>query len=377
MMENKNRPLNWGYPLRIVIKATLFILFLNLVFAAISPLENLGRLSLYNGLFPGRQRLPYGENAQESYNLSLFNIPAMVASHTIDQPKANDEFRVFIIGDSAAWGWLLENDDSLAGAINQADHITRDGKRVVAYNLGYPIMSLTKDLMILDAAMAHEPDLIIWPVTLESFPRDKQLFSPIVQNNPQRIRPLITRYDLQLDPQDPRFIDPAFQEQTIIGQRRNLADLLRHQFYGLSWAATGIDQVIPQEIPLRRSDFDEDISWQDYQEPLPLTGKELAFDALAAGVAMAGDVPLFIVNEPMFISSGRNSDLRYNSFYPRWAYDQYRKLLQETAADNNWRYLDLWDSIPPGEFTDTPVHLTPAGSRQMAVRLGEESLELK
>lgn len=376
-MENKNRPLNWGYPLRIVAKAVLLILLLNLVFAATSPLERLGRVSLYNGLFPGRQRLPYGENAQESYNISLFNIPAMIASHNINRPKADDEFRVFIIGDSAAWGWLLENDDSLAGAINQADHVTSDGKRVVAYNLGYPIMSLTKDLLILDAAMTYEPDLIIWPVTLESFPRDKQLFSPIVQNNPQRIRSLIARYNLQLDPQDPRFADPAFHEQSLIGQRRNLADLLRHQFYGLSWAATGIDQAIPQEIILRRSDFDEDISWQDYPEPLLLTEQELAYEALAAGVAMAGDVPLLIVNEPMFISSGRNSDLRYNSFYPRWAYDQYRKLLQETAAANNWRYLDLWDSISPGEFSDTPVHLTPAGSRQMSAHLSEEILNLK
>jgi hypothetical protein len=108
-----------------------------------------------------------------------------------------------------------------------------------------------------------------------------------------------------------------------------------------------------------------------------LTEQELAYDALAAGVDMAGDVPLLIVNEPMFISSGRNSDLRYNSFYPRWAYDQYRKLLQETAAANNWRYLDLWDSIPPGEFSDTPVHLTPVGSRQMSAHLSEEILNLK
>ncbi|MCZ7670394.1 MAG: hypothetical protein M5U34_26160 [Chloroflexi bacterium] len=47
---------------------------------------------------------------------------------------------------------------------------------------------------------------------------------------------------------------------------------------------------------------------------------------------MAGDVPVLLINEPMFISSGRNSDLRYNAFYPRWAYDQYREMLGETAV---------------------------------------------
>ncbi len=53
-----------------------------------------------------------------------------------------------------------------------------------AYNLGYPVMSLTKDLLILDYAQRYQPDLIIWAVTLESFPYDKQLFPPLLQNNP-------------------------------------------------------------------------------------------------------------------------------------------------------------------------------------------------
>ena len=214
-MENNKLATGWGRIIRIVVKAAILILLINVIFAALIPQESLGRLTLYNSVFPGRQRLPYGENAQDSYNLSLFNIPAMLASHVVSQPKAEDEFRVLIIGDSGAWGWLLENEDSLASNINQAADLTGDGRQIVAYNLGYPIMSLTKDLMILDAAMSYEPDLIIWPVTLESFPREKQLFSPIVQNNPQHIRPLIDRYDLQRDPQDPRFVDFSFLEQTM------------------------------------------------------------------------------------------------------------------------------------------------------------------
>jgi len=85
---------------------------------------------------------------------------------------------------------------------------------------------------------------------------------------------------------------------------------------------------------------------------------------------------VLIINEPMFISNGQNSDLRYNSFYPRWAYDQYRALLGKQAAANNWHYLDLWDSITPAEFTDTPVHLTPQGMAQFAQAVGEEILRL-
>jgi hypothetical protein len=103
---------------------------------------------------------------------------------------------------------------------------------VVAYNLGYPIMALSKDVLILEEALNYQPDLIVWPVTLESFPRLKQLFPSIVQNNAPRVRSLIDRYQLDLDPNDPRFVDPDFLGRTIVGQRRNLADWLRLQALG-------------------------------------------------------------------------------------------------------------------------------------------------
>jgi lysophospholipase L1-like esterase len=73
-----------------------------------------------------------------------------------------------------------------------------------------------------------------------------------------------------------------------------------------------------------------------------------------------------LVNEPMLVSNGRNSDIRYNFFYPRWAYDQYLTLLQEHASANNWNYLDLWDLVPADELTNSAIHLTPAGEQVLA-----------
>lgn len=376
MMDETRRAINWDYPLRVVGKAALLFLLFNLLFAALFPVEVLGRASLYGRLLPGRLRLPYGENSAVSYNLSLYNVPAMLGSMALPQQKAADEYRVLLIGDSASWGWFLDNEDTLAAQMNALDMQTEGGQRVRVINLGYPVMSLTKDLMFLDAVQDIEADLVLWPVTLESFPREKQLFAPIVQNNPGRIRPLIETYDLKLDPFDSRFVDPVLWEKTIVGQRRNLADLIRLQLFGFSWAATGIDQAIPAEIPLRRSDFDEDLAWQSYAEPRPLGPAELALEVLDAGRQMASETPLLLVNEPMYISSGTNSDLRYNSFYPRWAYDQYRELLEAKSAAENWHYLDLWNRIPAQEFTDTPVHMTPEGVRQTAELIGTAVLEI-
>jgi hypothetical protein len=365
----------WLTIARVLIITFMLFVACNVIFALINPMETLGRASLYNTVLPGRERLPYGEDSAKSYNLSTSNIPAMFASHVIARPKASDEFRVIVIGDSGTWGWLLENEGTLAGRINAQNLSTVDGKRIVAYNLGYPIMALTKDVMILEEALKYQPDLIVWPVTLESFPRTKQLFPAIVQNNAARVRSLIERYQLNLDPDDPRFVEPDFLGRTIVGQRRNLADWLRLQVLGFSWAATRIDQAIPAEIKLRQSNFEQDVSWQDFTGPTTLTGNDLAFDVLDAGLKMAGSVPVLIVNEPMFISDGQNSDLRYNSFYPRWAYDQYHTLLNDKAKADHWSYLDLWDSIAPDEFTDTPVHLTPKGMTQFALAVGDAILQ--
>jgi hypothetical protein len=217
------------------------------------------------------------------------------------------------------------------------------------------------------------------------------LVSPIVQHNGERIRllrlrsaqALIFQFTLNLSPTAEQFVEPTWWDRTIIGQRRNLADLLRLQTTGFAWAATGIDQAIPAGIPLRQTDLDAGTSWQGFTESTPFTKDDLAFDVLAAGMSRAGDVPVLLINEPTFISDGQNSDLRYNSFYPIWAYDLYREMLAETlvlseaeaAVTHNWLYLDLWDSIPATEFTDTPVHLTPAGTKMMIELVTEGVME--
>jgi len=374
-LEKPDQPFKVGFMLRVLFKAAVLFLLLNAIFALLTPLETLGQLSLYNVVFPGRERLPYGENPAQSYSLSLDNVPAMFASHELTTSKPDDEFRVLLLGDSSTWGWLLETIDTLAAQLNALEPTT-DGKMLRFYNIGYPIMSLTKDLLLLDYAMRYDPDLIVWLVTAESFPRDKQLFPPIVANNPDRVRDLIADFDLNLDPDDPRFEETDFLDETIYGRRRQLADLLRLQLYAPMWASTGIDQHIPDEYTLRSSDFEQDVSWGEFTEPQPFTDDDLAFDVLAAGISRVGDVPVLIVNEPMFISDGENSDLRYNFFYPRWAYDQYREMLTERAESNGWQFVDLWDALPPDEFTDTPVHITPDGTETLASLLLPEILRL-
>ncbi len=359
-MENKHRL----FP--IVFKATLLLVIFNFLFILTSGIP-LGKLSLYNKIFPGRERFPFGEN-QRGYNLSLFNLDAMFAAHVlVGTPKADNEFRVILIGDSSVWGTLLTPQENLAGQLNSQD-ISACNKNVRVYNLGYPYISLLQELMILDEALNYQPDMIVWLTTLESFPKEKQFGAPLVANSPERVKQLITNYQLPLDPNDPALNHPTTWDQTFMQQRKDLANLIRLQLYGVPWSATGIDQFYPENYERAQTDFEADDSFYDIKQNKPLH-EQLSLDILDAGLH-ATNIPIVLVNEPILVSNGRNSDIRYNFFYPRWAYDEYRVMLSEYTAQQNIPYLDLWDLVPMDEFTNSGVHLTPFGESLLAEKVG-------
>ncbi len=365
--------LSWKFLAGVLVKAALLFAALNLLFAALYPLDALGRITGYNTLIPGRQRLPFGENPAQAYNLSLFNINAMFGSLALDaQPKAADEYRMLVIGDSSVWGTLLRPDETLPARLD-ALGLNLCGKRARFYNLGYPTLSVTKDLMVLEEALRYQPDAILWMVTLEGLARDTQISSsPVLANNAARARSLISRYNLALNPADPALNEPDFWGRTLIGQRRALADLIRLQFYGVLWGATGIDQFYPARYTPALRDFEAENTAFHGQKGPTLAPDTLALEVIAAGIKAAGGVPVTLVNEPVLISGGKNSQIRYNFFYPRWAYDGYRAQMASAAQANGWQYVDLWDAAPESEFTNSAIHLTPSATAALAGRVGGE-----
>jgi hypothetical protein len=329
----------------------------------LNPADSIGKASLYNSLFPGRERFPYGENPQKSYNMTINNLDAMFASHLGTRPREADEFIVFIFGDSSVWGTLLANNQTLAGQLNTQRIKTCDGRRFVFYNLGYPTLSLQKDALFINRATQYQPDLILWPMTLESFPGMNPTNSPLLGYNRAEISHLFPNIDF-----------PPEKSQTlwdrIQTQRRGLADWIRYQLYGVMWAATGIDQDLSQPWQSAQRDFDPDSTFNK-QEKFDLAAT-LDFTPINTGINLAGQTPVWLVNEPILISNGKNSDIRYNFFYPRWAYDDYRQALQAQADANSWNYIDLWDLVPETEFTNSAIHLTPAGEKLLAERIAHE-----
>jgi hypothetical protein len=368
---------SWHFIRNVFVKAILLFVTLNVIFVLVDPIPTLGRISAYNVLWHGRERLPYGENPSVAYNLSLYQLDAMFASHVLNgEGRGDGEYRVLMIGDSSVWGILQKPEDTLVGQINRGNFHTEKGLPIKIYNLGYPTMSLVKDLMLLEYGMKYDPDLIVWPVTLESFGKKAQINSALVKNNADTVRELIISSQIDQNIQDSRWVNSDRWDKTIIGQRRNLADMLRLQLYGPAWSITGIDQEYPNDYTPRAIDLEADTTWHGYDEG-QLTVEALAFDVITAGINLAGDTPILLINEPIFISQGENSSIRYNFFYPKWAYDLYREQLNILSKANEWRMIDLWDALPDAScYTDSPVHLTPDCSSQLGEMVTRAILQI-
>ena len=346
-------------PLRIVIKALILFLTINFAFIPLMDVP-VGKPSLYNLIFPGRGRFPFGENPSESYSLSLYNLDAMLASHEISSRYNPEDYNVFLLGDSSVWGYLQKPEETLAGLLES------DSTDISIYNFGYPSLSVLKDLMVFEEIKEdYQPDLVIWMVTLESLPLSLQMETPLVENNPLKANAVIAEYELS-------YLKPLpinFQNFTLINRRRELADILRLQLYGVMWSATGIDQEYAEQYNPATRDFEaDDLDFYDFEIGI-LDEDNLALDVIANAVEQNPETQFIIINEPILISRGENSDIRYNFYYPRWAYDQYREIIQASIDQYGIEYYDYWDVVPEENFTNSAIHLDLEGETILADRI--------
>lgn len=351
-------------PFRLLTKAIILFVIANVLFALTDlPVYD---VSLYNSIFPGRVRFPFGVG-KGIYSVMVDNLDIMAASHEIAAPKAADEIRVVLIGDSSVWGEGAPVSESISVLWNEHEY-SCESKKFKFYNLAYPHPSIAKDLMILEKSMEYDPDLIVWFMTLNTL--TSRSVSPFIKANPERAVKVLDTYDLPYDLKDvkPSNAFESFYEKTLVGRSSELARLARLQALGLIWTITGADATPPsQKHPTM--DVTKEIIYKG-RTSVDKLERDILWNALSAGHEIAGDVPVLLVNEPIFIATGANSHVRYNNGYPRWAYDYYREELQSKSQANQWQYLDLWDSVPADYFPDGVIHIAAQG-RQIVIEKTE------
>lgn len=359
-------------PVAILVKALCLFVLINIMFGLTKP--SVADISIYNTLVPGLKRMPFG-NYSDPYTVTVDSADAMFAAHEISAQKTPDEIRVALVGDSSIYGESLSSQDTLPGQWNELSPQC-NGKKIKIYNLGYPHPSIIKDLVFIEEAVDRQPDVIIWFVTLNTVMNQYRL-NPFLTGNRERALQMMETYDIPFGSRKALSEQTtAFYQDSIYGQRSFLARWLKLQALGLLWYVVGDDFHLEQgRIEIVSPDVKKDPNYRDLPPNSDLK-ESLLLGALTAGHAVAGEIPVLLVNEPIFVATGMHSDVRYNDLYPRWAYDQYRGLLAEHAQANSINYLDMWNAIPPEFFTDTPLHLSADGERLFVEQLNPKLLSL-
>lgn len=352
-------------PAIVIVKAVCLFVLANLVYGWVKP--TVADISVYNSVVPGLERMPFG-NYSDPYTVTVDNTDAMFAAHEISAQKESDEIRVALIGDSSIYGEGLLSSDTLSGQWNQLNPQCAD-KQIKVYNLGYPHPSIIKDLVFIDEVKERQPDVIIWFVTLNTVMNQYRL-NPFLTGNRERALQMMEAYDIPFGPRKMLSEQKTvFYQDTLVGQRSFLARWLKLQMLGALWYTAGDDFHLEHgNTEIISPDVKKSPDYRDLPPGSDLRAS-LLLDALTAGHAVAGDIPVLLVNEPIFVANGMHSDVRYNDLYPRWAYDQYRGLLAGQTQKDSINYLDLWNAIPPKFFTDTPLHLSVDGERLLAEQL--------
>jgi len=341
---------------RVLIKAALLFLLFNYAFALI-PSAALWRFSIYNNFIPGSPRFPQ----EDDLSLLLLNHEIAAAPQ--------DEYNVVVLGHSSTWGYLLDAQETFSGSISEKELKTCNGATIHLYNLGYPKLSTFKVLLILDQALPYNPDAVIWVVTLNSMLYEPKQH-PIVYENAEIAQSLIDEYAFPISFDTP---EETLWDRTFLNRRATLARFIKYQLDGMRAFVAG-EHTDPRYTPIGE-DLEPSLDFGGMPPP-ELDAALLMDTVLNAGIDRVGDVPLVIINEPIQIATGKNSDIRYNQHYPKWAYDQYRELMFQAALDNNWHYFDLWNLLPPTEFTNSAVHRTVTGEKIFADEIEKILLEI-
>jgi hypothetical protein len=353
--------------IRVLTKAVLLLVITNVVFlaAGIDPVSRLLTFNTWWLVGHGRARLVYPSD----FANGQLPVEALLAAHEIAYtPKARDEYRVVTLGSSGILGWGLEDRETFTAQLNTR-RLTINGKRVVAYNLAYPSPQMPREIAILDAAMAYQPDLVIWFAAMETFNNSLALYEvnpAAIDLNYQRLKQradmsgLTAWLDTRVPPEQAAL---SWRSWLAIHNENALPVWFATLFYPFNTPSIGrtnrrlAREALPGQAKYRAADF----------EPMP--NEVWQFLPVARGLTDGVGARLLLINQPIFIGSGARSDTLYNQAYTRALYDHYRETLSQYTRDHQIWYADLWNAVPPSYFTDDVLHMDAAGTSLLVERV--------
>jgi hypothetical protein len=357
---------------RVMLKAIVLLFICDALLTALRVPDAIDHWSIYRAFTPPANRLGL---ALQIGDPAWWTLDPLLDAHEIARPKAPDEYRVIFLGDSATFCLYCPARESIPQAFTNLG-ATIDGRRVRAYNLAYPGSDWLKDVLILKHALKYEPDAIVWLVTAKGsgdqpLPQEPEAHL-ITRINAAELPGLAREYDLNTWETE-RYADAdAWHQQSIWTHGGRLRDWLVLMARTVRNALIQPGQDLTQDYlyagPPVTSQPIRAIAEINSSLPGYGTFPNRQWELLRASQQMAqeANVPLLIINEPMYVGSGEHSDVNYNSFYERNLYDRFRTALADFTQQHHLSYLDLWNLLPPENFSNTSLHYTAEGNRRVA-----------
>jgi hypothetical protein len=363
---------------RVLLKAIALLIIFDALQMAFGLGSALDHWSIYRYFTPPTMRLGLADQIGDP---AWWRLNVLLDAHEIAQLKAPDEYRVVFLGDSSTFCLYCRAGEAIPKAVTDLG-VTIDGKRVRAYNLAYPGPDWLKDILILKHALPYQPDAIVWLVTAKGSSNqptpaqpDAHLFTRI---NADELPELQRQYGFTTwETQQYADADTWYQSSIWLrgGRLRDWLTLLA-QTIRTALINPGQDQTKQYLLP------DEPVTQRPIRFPAEITSDLPGYDALPndrwellrVGQRMAQQtgVPLLLVNEPIYLAGGPHSNVNYNSDYERAVYDRFRTAMIQFTHEHGLPYLDLWNHLPPEEFSNTPLHYNLQGNIHVAQEIAAE-----
>ena len=291
------------------------------------------------------------------------------------QPATPDEVRIVVGGSSTVFGHPLPVEETFEHLLNR--HFSETGIDAHLFNLAFVFPYQLRDAVIFHELLPYDPDVILYPITLQEFVHVAPAFFP-----PQLVRFFETNVDplaaLVNDP-PPGLGEPLALYREVVAQEgggkrwldhfRELGLLLRVAAkQHARWAAQhlGSPAPVPPMRTLGRPKYD----CRNTQQTIELQfqrWQEWSILGYLEDLRRTRGIEVLIINWP---SAHDPIDDCYNARYSNAAMDEFNRWLHLETTTRNLPYLDLHDFLPADAFLDS-MHLNATGQRLVAARLAE------
>jgi hypothetical protein len=302
----------------------------------------------------------------------VFWLELLLRQHELCWRKAAPpgELRVVLFGSSAVYGFPLSAEESVGGCLNR--HFAGRGARARLFNLAFVNPYQLRDALIIREALAYDPDVILYPLTLAEFHHIAPMpFPPVIKFFDANRGPL----SAMISAPPPGLEEPLSrygQHLQRRGSNHYPTDQLREAGLFVRLGARSLAESIAARLNAPLPPFQArpkghqavyDCSETEWKMASSFANwKQWNVLAYLEVLQRELGVQVLIVHWPI---AHQPLGACYSVRYTNAAVADFATWLREESAARGLGYLDLHDLLPLDLFLDS-LHPSPQGHRRVA-----------